>query len=58
MALKPCIQCKQMIADTAKTCPHCGAPIMSKENALIVLGCFVTVILIIIVILVMVWTSK
>jgi hypothetical protein len=24
MALKPCPECKKLVSDKAKTCPHCG----------------------------------
>ena len=32
MALIECPECKKEISDKAKECPHCGYPIVKKEE--------------------------
>src|SRR5688572_6372486 len=38
MALKPCRECKKEVADTAKTCPHCGVTNPAASAGAIVMG--------------------
>ena len=55
MALVKCHECSGQVSDHARTCPHCGAPVIAtikrkQKAALIGLGiqlAFVTIILII-----------
>jgi predicted nucleic acid-binding Zn ribbon protein len=56
MALIKCHECSGQVSDHARTCPHCGAPVIAtikrrQKTALIGLGirlAFVTVMLIIV----------
>jgi ABC-type ATPase with predicted acetyltransferase domain len=43
VALLKCKECGQSISESAKACPHCGNPIVTRQNWR---GCLFTIILI------------
>ncbi len=35
MALVNCHECNKQVSDTARTCPHCGAPVRATQQRIL-----------------------